>query len=82
MRCKPEFPFDGYVRRGLYAYQLAWWLCHFPAKQLLVLNHEEVGTNMHENEEIPMHTVTVTPPPLRLFLLDSSPPCPVTVTLP
>ena len=63
MRCKPEFPFDGYVRRGLYAYQLAWWLCHFPAKQLLVLNHEEVGTNMHENEGIPMHTVTVTPPP-------------------
>ena len=30
------------MRRGLYAYQLAWWLRHFPAKHLLVINHEEV----------------------------------------
>ena len=41
--CEHEFPIEGLVRRGLYAYQLAWWLRHFPAKQLLVINHDEVG---------------------------------------
>ena len=29
-------------RRGLYVYQLEWWLQHFPAEQLMVVNYHEV----------------------------------------
>ena len=32
----------GALRRGLYAYQLEWWLQHFPPEQLLVINYDEV----------------------------------------
>ena len=32
----------GFVRRGLYVYQLEWWLKHFPPEQVLVINHDEV----------------------------------------
>ena len=33
---------SGILRRGLYVYQLEWWLMHFPAHQLLILNYDEV----------------------------------------
>ena len=45
-KCEHEFPKEGLVRRGLYVYQLEWWLKHFPPEQLLVLNHEEVWTSV------------------------------------
>ena len=49
-KCEYEFPKLGYVRRGLYVYQLEWWLKHFPPEQLLVLNHEEVWTSVDIRE--------------------------------
>ncbi len=30
------------MRRGLYVYQLEWWLRHFPPEQFMVINQEEV----------------------------------------
>ncbi len=42
--CKPTFSGPHLlVRRGLYVYQIEWWLAHFPKEQLLVLNHEEAS---------------------------------------
>jgi len=32
----------GSIRRGLYAYQIEWWLRHFKPEQLLIVNSEEV----------------------------------------
>ena len=32
-----------WVRKGLYVYQLEWWLEHFHPSQLLVIKHEEVS---------------------------------------
>ena len=69
--CKEEYRPRGLVRRGLYAYQLAWWLRHFPAKQLLVLNHGEVRIYRRGDEGIPMHAVAA--PSLLPY---SIPPCP------
>ena len=36
----------GAIRRGLYAYQLEWWLRHFRPEQLLIVNYEEVQANL------------------------------------
>ena len=41
-QCAKVYPEEGYVRRGLYAYQLEHWLRFFPPSQLMVINHEEV----------------------------------------
>ena len=40
--CATLYP-QSYVRRGLYVYQLEWWLRHFPPEQFLILNHEQVS---------------------------------------
>ncbi len=40
--CEHEYPVHGVVRRGLYAYQLQWWLHFFKPEQMLVINHEEL----------------------------------------
>ncbi|GAX86375.1 hypothetical protein CEUSTIGMA_g13787.t1 [Chlamydomonas eustigma] len=37
-----EFPLLGYVRRGLYAYQLEWWMKFFSEDQFLILNQEQM----------------------------------------
>ncbi|KAG1654885.1 hypothetical protein FOA52_006529 [Chlamydomonas sp. UWO 241] len=36
------------VRRGLYAYQLEWWLAHFLPSQLLVINSDQLGESTYE----------------------------------
>ena len=47
--CFPgQFSVNGIVRRGLYAYQLEHWLRFFPPEKLLVLNHEQVRINVHQ----------------------------------
>jgi hypothetical protein len=38
----------GAVRRGLYAYQLEWWLRHFKPEQLLIVNNEEVKADFEK----------------------------------
>ena len=46
---QPLLPQDlgrGSVRRGLYVYQIEWWLQHFPAQQFLIVNYDEVWTSL------------------------------------
>ncbi len=40
--CRSDFTRAGIVRRGLYAYQLEWWLQHFRPEQFLLVNYEQV----------------------------------------
>ena len=52
--CVTLYP-QSYVRRGLYVYQLEWWLRHFPPEQFLILNHEQVckwtNNTIHSSEK-------------------------------
>ncbi|GAX77033.1 hypothetical protein CEUSTIGMA_g4480.t1 [Chlamydomonas eustigma] len=43
--CHRQFSSTALIRRGLYVYQLEWWLKLFKPGQFLIINHEELKTN-------------------------------------